>query len=134
MKLNFLSNLLGKKKEVGYDANFLKFMYNQNLTYVGQDITDCGTIRIDSNTMYRIHKLNKMAFAYKNKIAQMVGRYGLECYNDRNEIIENRYAKDNIQQFYNHIGGRNKLNMLIADFFDELFCNGQVFAVPTIIN
>jgi hypothetical protein len=54
--------------------NFINTFSNLGLSFMGNSISDCWTVRIGKNTMYEVHKTNKMAFAYRNKIVQMVAK------------------------------------------------------------
>jgi len=84
--------------------------------------------------MYEIQKLNKMAFAYTQKIVQMVAARGFTIVDSEDNEIDNSQAKARLDQLYTYIGKRHELRILKDEFFSQLFANGQVFACPTRIN
>ena len=136
MQFNFLGKTftIWDNKQVKTEDNFITNVSNRGYQYVWQDITSCGRINIDRHTMYRVHKTNKMAFSYTQKISQMVGAKWFSVIDyEENEISESEQRKV-LETLYSYVWRKHEMNEFIKQFFDQAFANGQVFAVPTKIN
>lgn len=116
------------------DTNFINFLWTQGFSFVGNKITDCWAIRISNNTMYEVHKTNKMAFAYKNKISQMVAKEWFYIVDQDWNEIDSKRMKDDLDKLYNFLGWKYNLDLVVADFFDQAFCAWQIFSISSKIN
>ena len=132
-------NLFWKKITIGnakqdIKENFITNITNRWYQYIGQDITSCGKFVIDLNTMYKVHQENKMAFAYTQKISQMVAGKGFTVVDFEDKEIDTPEAKKHLQTLHSYIGYRHELRELIRAFFDQIFASWQAIAVPSTIN
>lgn len=132
--LNDLSNVFSKKDSSGIDNGFINYMQNnyEGMKFVGTSITDCWPIRISKNTMYWVHKNNKMAFAYSNKVAQMVGAEGIEIVDERGQTVKTNYEA--VTKLMQLIGKQHDFFNFRQQFYNQHFCAGNVFGVPSQIN
>lgn len=116
------------------DTNFINSLSDMGFSFVWNRITDCWPIRIWRHTMYEIHKTNKMAFAYRNKIIQMVAREWFYAIDEDWKEIKTSIIKEDMNRLYDFIGWKYNLDLVIWDYFDQLFCAGQVFSIPSKVN
>lgn len=131
-------NLFGNKFNIGRSKssqnNFISSIENNywGMSFVGNSITDCGKVRIDKKTMYRVYKNNKMAFAYAKKIEQMVAAKGIEVVDYEGRLVE--WREDVVKNLQKFIGKKHEFASFRQKFFAQHFCSGNVLWVPSMIN
>lgn len=64
-----------------------------------------------------------MAFAYTQKIVQMVAARGFTIVDSEDNEIDNSQTKARLDQLYTYIGKRHELRILKDEFFSQLFAN-----------
>lgn len=116
----------------------IDYMQSMGFSFLGQWINNCGKVSIGLDTMYEIAKTNKMAWAYIEKISNMVWRFGLELYDEKGEKMDNRKAKEIIATaeslFQSWFADNKTFGLFAYNFFSHIFCSGEATFAPNMMN
>lgn len=140
--INSVVKTLGYKIEpVNTQKSILGDMSSMGFSFLGNSLSSCGKVVIDLNTMYKIWSTNKMAWAYIDKIANMVGRYGFDVIDENWEKMEMKKTSPNSKILRQ---ATNFLKVGMADnksyelfrwmVFNQIFCSGECTLTANALN
>ena len=121
----------------------VKYMQNADFSFMWTNASSLlnNKVRIDLNTMYNISKTNKMAWAYIEKISNMVWRYWFEIFDQEGNKVDTTKDKkakemlDNCKRLFRSGYGDNKtFDIFSILYFTQVFSSGEVTITASELN
>lgn len=133
---------LFNSKAIESTQPLVKAMWDAGFSFIGSNLQWLGRdIRADLNTMYNISKTNKMAWAYIEKISNMVWRYGFELYDENWEKVDptkDKKAAEVLQKckklFRAWYSDNKTFDIFCMQYFTHIFSSGEVSIVANALN